>query len=222
MDTVQPLVGFAGPLAVLSNMHTAPYTLDAQDYQTVEQGHFHKKAKFAKDEVSAQAILDTDSPYTARNIGKAIHAPGWEGIELTDLKMHMREKFKQNPRCMQALMATGTKKLLELTWDKKWAAGYGPYSRLFDTANQPGQNLTGYALEELRTEFRDQYQAPRLIQSTPLQQRTQSMALEGVGAPHEPADTINPALRADHTTPVTADQNTSQHRSIYVSPITQV
>ena len=94
----------------------------------MEQGHFHSKAKFAKDAAAAQAILDTDSPFTARSTGKAIHVPGWEGIELTDLKDHMREKYLQNQRCMKVLMDTGTKKLLELTWDLNWAAGYGPYS----------------------------------------------------------------------------------------------
>ena len=133
----------------------------------MEQGHFHSKAKFAKDLVAAQAILDTDSPYTARNIGKAIHAPGWEGVELTDLKEHMREKYLQNQECMETLMETGTKKLLELTWDMKWAAGYGPYSRQFERGEQPGQNLTGYTLEELRTEFRDRRPTQNVQQSTP-------------------------------------------------------
>ena len=160
-------VGFAGPMAVLSNMHRAPYTWKGQDYQNVEQGHFHSKAKYAKDSVAAQAILDTDSPYTARTIGKAIHAPGGEGIELTDLKEHMREKYLQNRRCMDVLMQTGTKKLFELTWDMKWAAGYGPYSRQFEKGEQPGQNLTGYTLEELRTEFRDRMAKQDFQQSTP-------------------------------------------------------
>ena len=167
-------VGFAGPQAELSNMHQSPYTYKGVDYKTVEHGHSHSKAKYAQDEKSAQAILDTKSPYTAKSIAKEIHAPGWEGIELTNLKDHMREKYLQNKRCMQALMETGTKKLLELTWDRKWAAGYGPYSRQFDKNEQPGQNLTGYALEELRTEFRGAILPQR--QSTPPQRTRKSIA----------------------------------------------
>ena len=227
-------VGFAGPLAELSNMHRAPYTWKGEDYKTVEQGHFHSKAKYAKDMVSAQAILDTNSPYTARTIGKAIHAPGWEGIELVDLKEHMREKYLQNQRCMKALMVTGTKKLLELTWDLKWAAGYGPYSKQFEKGEQPGQNLTGYTLEELRTEFRGRWEAQQTSQSTPPPHRT---------AP-APAATVSPLStpeRATHrgggvndtqqphspktSSPVShaaVGENTALTRIIRTSPVTNV
>ena len=147
-------VGFAGHLAPLSNMHRAPYTKDGQPYLTVEQGHGHSKAKYAKDQKAAQQILDTDCAYTAHNIARAIHAPGWDAIALPDLREHMKEKYQQNDNCMQALLNTGTKRLLELTWDRTWAAGYGLNSKLFHTDIQPGQNQTGYTLEELRTEFR--------------------------------------------------------------------
>ena len=178
-------VGFAGPLAPLSNMHEAPYTMNGEGYKSVEQGHFHSKAKYAKNEVAAQAIMDTDCAFTARSTGKAIHAPGWEGIELPNLKNHMREKYLQNPPCMKVLMETGTKKLLELTWDKKWAAGYGPYSRMFEKGEQPAQNLTGYTLEELRTEFRDTDQVQNARQSTPLQQRPELAQTEGQSNPQQ-------------------------------------
>ena len=149
-------VGFAGPLAVLSNMYEAPYVMDGKEHKTVEHGHFYTKAILAKDLKVAQAIRDTDSAHVAKSIGKSIHAPSWNGIELTNLKKHMKEKYLQNKHCMKELLSTGTKKLLELTWDRKWAAGYGPYSKLFSTDVQPGQNLTGITLEELRTEFKDQ------------------------------------------------------------------
>ena len=66
----------------------------------------------------------------------------------------MKEKYDQNEECKQALLNTGTKRLLELTWDKKWAVGYGLNSKLFHTDIQPGQNLTGGTLQEIRTEFR--------------------------------------------------------------------
>ena len=215
-------VGFAGPLAPLSNMHRAPYTWKGEGYKTVEQGHFHSKAKFAIDTAAAQAILDTDSPYTARSIGKAIHAPGWEGIELTDLKDHMREKYLQNQRCMKELMDTGTKKLLELTWDMKWAAGYGPYSRQFEKGEQPGQNLTGYTLEELRTEFRHLVIPQDARQSTPPLQRApvavvdmqstqgqSAVSIEGVNISQQ-------ARRSGPTSPVTqaADRNAPSGRLI--------
>ena len=149
-------VGFAGPLAVLSNMYEAPYVIDGKEHKTVEHGHFYTKAVLANDQKAAQAIRDTDCPRVAKSIGKSVHAPGWNGIELTNLKKHMKEKYLQNEHCMKELLSTGTKKILELTWDRKWAAGYGPYSKLFLTGAQPGQNLTGYTLEELRTEFKAQ------------------------------------------------------------------
>ena len=150
-------VCFAGPLAVLSNMYEAPYIIDGKKHKTVEHGHFYTKAIIAKDQKAAQEIRDTDCPKVAKSIGKMIQAQGWSGIELPNLKEHMRQKYLQNEHCMKALLSTGTKKLLELTWDRKWATGYGPYSKLFLTGAQPGQNLTGYTLEELRTEFRDRF-----------------------------------------------------------------
>ena len=227
-------VGFAGPLAELSNMHRAPYTWKGEGYKTVEQGHFHSKAKYAKDTVAAQAILDTNSPYTARVIGKAIHAPGWEGIELVDLKEHMREKYLQNQRCLKALMDTGTKKLLELTWDLKWAAGYGPYSKQFEKGEQPGQNLTGYTLEELRTEFRGRWETLQASQSTPPPHRA-------APAPAAAVDLHSTTVQSAHrggganvtqqphssrkSSPVPHEaigENTALNRIIRTSPVTNV
>ena len=186
----------------------------------LSRGTFTKKQnllKFAKDEVAAQAIKDTDFPCTARSIGKAIYARGWEGIELTDLKTHMREKFQQNPEFMQPLMETGTKKLLELTLDKKWAAGYGPYSNRFENQEQPGQNLTGYALEELRTEFRGLAPALMLKQSTPLPQRAGMHKRDRV----ETAEAARPALEQVQNTPGSAGGSRT-NRIISTSQITNV
>ena len=191
-------VGFAGPLAPLSNMHRSPYTKDGQGYKTVEQGHGHSKAKYAGDTKSAQAILDTDCAFTAHSIAKAIHAPGWDNFALPNLKEHMKEKYLQNDDCMRELLNTGTKKLLELTWDKKWAVGYGINSKLFHTEVQPGQNLTGIALEELRTEFRPIMNIGAVAPSSP------TLATELATITHTPLARRDPkSERIIRTSPVT-------------------
>ena len=196
-------VGFAGPLAPLSNMHCTPYMKDGQGYKTVEHGHGHSKAKFAKDEKAAQQILDTNCAHTAHNIARGIHAPGWDAIALPDLKAHMKEKFLQNRHCMQELLNTGTKKLLELTWDKKWAVGYG-----LNTDTQPGQNLTGHSLEELRTEFWDAQTASPPVPNP----------LVGQAVGHHPASQTA-GSNLTHTPAAPAD---IRERLIRTSPITEV
>ena len=99
-------VGFSGLKAPLSNMHNAPYLKGGQPYKTVEQGQGHSKAVYAKDAKAAQQILDTDCAYTAHNIARAIHVPGWDALELPSLRDHMREKYLQNKGCMKNLLDT--------------------------------------------------------------------------------------------------------------------
>ena len=185
---------------------------------------------FAKNEKAAQQILDTECLYTANNIARAIHAPGWDVIELPNLKEHMKEKYLQNLDCRKELLATGTKQLRELTWDRKWAVGYGPYSKLFHTHTQPGQNLTGYTLEEIRTELRQALQAvdrSRADQHTGVQDNTGLIGAEG----GETQDT-GLQYRHAHTDDSTPKQQLThaEHRRrssldttlIRTSPITQV
>ena len=116
----------------------------------------------------------------------------------------------------------------------------------FDNDEQRGQNLTGYALEELRTEFRDAYSVVNPPQSTPLQQRAQTRIRDntlasprqggtGVTTPNDPLpaewqaliqgrageagpDGTLPAPKQVQTIP--ADVTTS--RIIRTSPITNV
>ena len=160
-------VGFAGPLAPLSNMHEAPFMHNNTPYRSVEQAHFHIIATDALELTVAQQILDTNDAFTARNLGKPVQKASGKEADVSDLKILMRKKYLQNPSLMIELLSTGTRRILECNWDKKWAAGHGLDSRLFETRDQPGENLTGTALEELRTEFKDliasgQLQIPNL------------------------------------------------------------
>ena len=155
-------VGFAGPLAPLSNMHEAPFVHNKTPYRTVEHAHFHIRATEAQEYEIAQQILDTDNAFTARTLGKTIKLPEGQESDVNQLKVLMRKKFLQNPSALQELLNTGTRRILECNWDRKWAAGHGLDSRLFNTEQQPGENLTGIALEELRTEFKDLIAAGKL------------------------------------------------------------
>ena len=185
-------------------MYKAPHTKGGQPYKTVEHGHGHSKAKYANDKKAAQQILDTDSAYTAHSIAKSIHAPGWDAVALPDLREHMKEKYQQNKDCMNALLDTGTKRLLELTWDKTWAVGYGLNSKLFHTDIQPGQNQTGYTLEELRTEFRDTLAAAARVHeengATAGEYKAPEVVTQQTVKPPPPNDTVGAAARL-HTPP---------------------
>ena len=165
--TTQSTIGFAGPLAPLSNMHEAPFVHNNTPYNSVEQAHFHTIATSAHENKTAQQILDTKDAFTARNLGKRITPPAGQNNDVADLKALMRKKFLQNPHLLQELLNTGTRRILECTWDKRWAAGHGLDSKLFDTRDQPGENLTGNNLEELRTEFKDQIATGQLVLNVP-------------------------------------------------------
>ena len=104
---------------------------------------------------------------------------------------------------MKELLNTETKRLLELTGDRKWAAGYGLYSKLFHTKTQPGQNLTGNTLEELRTEFRDRQNADKPTAA-------------GGGIQHSPPPTV---ARSPHTP---KNRDTQIEHLVRTSPVTEV
>ena len=107
-------VGFARHVAPLSNMHKTPYIKDGQ--WSMDRG----TKRYLK---VAQEIIDTNCPYPTHNIAKGIHTQGWDAVSLPTLKEHMKEKYSHNEHCMHKLLNTGTKKLLELTWDRKWGVG---------------------------------------------------------------------------------------------------
>ena len=60
------------------------------------------------------------------------------------------EKFRRNKVCAKGLLATGDRALIEGTGDKKWGCGY-PISKVnLISFKNPGRNLLGHLLEEIR------------------------------------------------------------------------
>ena len=149
-------VGFQGKLSPLSNMHKCTIVMDGIKHKSAEHTIQYKKVMLEDLKDLAQKIWDTDCPYTAKIMGDAVTIPIWNDVGVDTVADVMREKYKQNPHLKKILLDTGTRTIVECTQDRKWGAGISLESKLLETGKWPGQNITGYKMQEIRVELRDQ------------------------------------------------------------------
>ena len=99
-------------------------------------------------------ILDTDDPYIAKQLGKAIRCPEWLACREEVIQNLMKEKFLQNPHLREKLLESHNDTLVEATGDPYWGAGCGLTSYLLKNKTYKGRNITGRLLQDIRTELR--------------------------------------------------------------------
>ena len=117
---------FQGELSPWSNFHHAPFTINNQRFTTSEHWIQFQKALLFGDSVTANKILQCDSPYEAKKLGygvQGLRIRKWhdEGYELC--LEGVRAKFHQNPSLMQMLKSTKPKLVAEATTDRTWGTG---------------------------------------------------------------------------------------------------
>ena len=64
------------------------------------------------------------------------------------------EKFKQSETCKQVLIDTGNRRLFEGTGDRQWVCGIPISKAHLISFENPGKNLMGRMLEEVRRDLK--------------------------------------------------------------------
>ncbi len=137
LDPNEPETGF------LSNFYAARFTLDAQDWPTVE--HYFQAQKFA-DTAQAEAIRQAKSPRAAKLLGQSrAHPlrPDWDTSKQRVMLRALVAKFVQNPELAQRLLASDGRLVEASPNDTYW--GEGP--------DRLGANLLGRLLMAVRAEL---------------------------------------------------------------------
>lgn len=127
-------------------------------FNHVEKFIMYGKAMSCNDEETAQRILNTNSPYECKNLGRTVRGfdpevwqQQWAGkVALAG----NREKYRQNPALARLMVQTDPLILAEGSWNKVWGAGFAKDDpRIGQVALWPGQNLAGNTLMQVRREL---------------------------------------------------------------------
>jgi ribA/ribD-fused uncharacterized protein len=126
-------------------------------FRHVEGFIMYGKAMTFQDNETAQRILNTDSPYECKNLGKGVKGFSQEIWHQWSGKIALignREKYRQNRSLGQMLVQTDPFILAEGSWNRIWGAGYAKEDpRIGEPASWPGQNQAGNCLMQVRREL---------------------------------------------------------------------
>lgn len=125
----------------LSPFYKCRFYLDENWWTSVI--HYYQANKTEKNNTIYLQIRDAESPEDAKRIGSTLKSmPFWLDNRLALMEKATYAKFSQNRDCMNVLISTGTKPLVEYSHDKFWGG------RNF------GENNMGKILMRVRTQLR--------------------------------------------------------------------
>ena len=151
---------FHGQLSPLSNFYKANFKVNGTQFICNEQFYQSEKARRHGDIDSLAKIMLESDPATIKSIGKSIKKnpnitqEDDEKANLDTMEKGLREKF-QSASLKEALIATGTRKLLEASpTDKFFGAGISLYNKNCLLIGEKGSNHMGKLLEKIREEIK--------------------------------------------------------------------
>jgi len=140
---------------ILSQWFEAPFEVEGRRYRTAEHWMMAGKARLFGDQEHHDAILDTDSPRRAKDLGRRVRGYDHEtwvarryGLVVTG-NVH---KFSTHPELGAYLQGTAEQVLVEASpADLVWGIGLAQdHADATDPARWRGTNLLGFALMEAR------------------------------------------------------------------------
>ncbi len=142
-----------------SNWAPTPFTVDGVSFSTAEQYIMYRKCLTFGDTVTAEKLLNSDSPKEQKALGR--EAAGyidsvWAGIRQTVAIRGLYAKFSQDAELKRLLLGTGDAVLVECTSnDRIWACGLDKDDDDRLSADRwKGQNILGFSLMEVRNMLR--------------------------------------------------------------------
>jgi hypothetical protein len=134
-----------------SNFYRAPISLDGAEWPTSEHYYQAQKATTYEDR---ERIRNAPNPKEAAKMGRTLSSirGDWEQVKYGVMKKAVRAKFLQNVALMRKLLETGTEEIVE--WTEGTPLADSIWGNAPDKNGNPGQNLLGKCLMEIREEFR--------------------------------------------------------------------
>ena len=144
--------------SIFSNFNMrCPINIENTTYNCTEQYFQYQKAMTFGDDVTADKILQAESPFLQKQFSKDIKGyvhDDWIKKEREILYKANLAKYEQNPVAREALFRTGNNQLGEASLDKKWGTGVKIESTLAtDTKSWNGQNHFGQLLMDIRKQL---------------------------------------------------------------------
>jgi hypothetical protein len=142
----------------LSNWGPAPFTYKEKNFYNSEQAFMWEKALCFGDTETANQILETSNPRTAKDLGRLVKNYDekiWETKRFDAMFDVCLAKFSQNPARLETLLSTGNKTIVEASpYDKVWGVGiHWTDDEILDENNWKGQNLLGRVLMKVREQL---------------------------------------------------------------------
>jgi ribA/ribD-fused uncharacterized protein len=134
------------------------FTLEDETFNTCEQWMMWKKAQMFGDQLTADKIMQTDSPWQQKAMGRQVKDfddAVWMESAYKIVVDGNRAKFTQNPGLLAALKSTRGKVLVEASpTDRRWGIGLAEGAPgIEDPVNWRGDNLLGRAITDVRIEL---------------------------------------------------------------------
>ena len=149
---------FAGSSDVFSNWYPSKFTMQigGQMYHfcTSEQALMLMKAQIFGDTEMMEKIMSTSDQASIKAYGRKVKGFDekiWSSVRGDIMVTILVEKFNQNPKLKEVLLATSNDILIEAApWDKIWGVGKVGNDVTSDKQTWNGLNLLGYSLMKVR------------------------------------------------------------------------
>ena len=147
---------YSGPTARFSHLYKVEIVIDGRPFNSVEQKLQFEKATLAREPKIAEEIMNESCTWKIKNLGDRIPLfPEWISARGPCAAKANAAKFNQHRFLMDALLATGNKRLIEGTTSSFWGGGARYESIAYDLGDTHGKNHQGLILEDVReNEFR--------------------------------------------------------------------
>ena len=138
-------IGFFGELNPLSNYHKCNFTVQERKFLSTEQFIQYTKACHFNDINTAAKILQATNAMECKNLSRQIaltdEVERWSKVAPEKCLPGIQAKFQQNPKLKKILMNTGTKTIVESSYDKLWGTRVPIHSQ--DCLNNEAWTSTG-------------------------------------------------------------------------------
>lgn len=146
-----------------SNWYPSRFVWEGTTFNCAEQQMMYCKALTFGDDNTATRIMKATSPAVQKALGRQVSNfddAKWAAVREELVFQGLYEKYAQNPRLKQVLLATGNKTLVEASPnDRIWGVGLGLSDpRVDDPANWRGTNLLGKLLMKVREALQNEIQ----------------------------------------------------------------
>jgi ribA/ribD-fused uncharacterized protein len=153
-----------GENSELSNFVIRPFTINGDEYQSVEQYFQYQKwnylkediteAQFKEDQKIADAIMNTSNGATLKSLGqkfKNLDRKAWDMNSSKEMKIALLASFVQNPNALRRILSTGNAELTHTQDKGKWGTEFPKLLMevRFELANAKTLESLGFSPEEI-------------------------------------------------------------------------